>query len=138
METIKDTVYYSVLYNPDKDLIEVKWKPSILKLNIEEYEKVCAEAYEYLFTYKPKLLLQNTQDVIYPVTEELQNWLTENITKKIFVAVGIEKIAYIMPEDFLSKIGIEMLIEKANTQIPTISRMYFDNRPDAIEWLTKK
>ncbi len=138
METITDTPYYSVFFDPANKLIEVKWKPTILKLSINEYEKVCSEAYNYLFNYTPKLLLQNTHDVIYPVTEELQTWLTENITKKIFVPTGIKKIAYIMPEDFLSKIGIEMLIEKANSQIPTISRMYFDNRSDALNWLINK
>ncbi len=135
MQLIKDHKFYAINFDSKNRFVEVVWKRSILILNIEEYKKVCLQAYEVFFDLMPQYLLQNTLQVVYPVTEELQNWLTENITKKIFIKIGLKKIAYLMPKDYLSRIGIELLIEKANLQSADIERKYFFDKNEAIKWL---
>ncbi len=137
MQQVKKHKYYEINFDDKTKLVEIVWKRSILILDIVDYKKVCLEAYQHFFDLKPLYLLQNTLQVVYPVTEELQNWLTENITKKIFIKLGIKKIAYLMPKDYLSQIGIELLIEKANLQSPNILRKFFFDRQEAIDWLLK-
>ncbi len=136
MDLIKSTKYYDILVSSDKKIAEIKWKKPILDMLIEEYKTVLSKAYSQLLDLKPEALLQNTQDAVYPITDELQEWLTENITKKIFEKIGLKKIAYLVPTDFLTKIGIEMLIQKAN-QKSTIARNFLDDYQKAIDWLRK-
>ena len=102
MDLIKSTKYYDILVSSDKKIAEIKWKKPILDMLIEEYKTVLSKAYSQLLDLKPEALLQNTQDAVYPITDELQEWLTENITKKIFEKIGLKKIAYLVPTDFLT------------------------------------
>ncbi len=137
MKEVVNQKYYAINFDETTRLVEIIWKRSILILDIKDYKEICLEAYQTFFDLKPLYLLQNTLQVVYPVTEELQNWLTENIKKKVFIKLGIKKIAYLMPKDYLSQIGIELLIEKANLQSPGIKRKFFFDRQEAIDWLLK-
>ncbi len=135
MKVVKSTQYYDILLSDDGKILEVVWKKTILDMLVEEYKNVLIEAYSLLFDYKPQMVLQNTKDAVYPITPEFQEWLTENITKKIFKKVGIKKIAYLMPSDFLTKLGIEMLVKKANQEAAEMPRRFFDDRQEALDWL---
>ena len=135
MKVIKSTQYFDILVSDDGKVVEVKWKKTILDMLSEEYQKVLSEAYNHLFELGPIALLQNTKDAVYPITPELQEWLTENITKKIFEQVGIKKIAYLIPSDLLTKLGIEMLVNKAQQKSGEIPRRFFDSRDEALAWL---
>ncbi len=135
MKVIKSTQYYDILVSEDGFVIEVKWKKTILDMLSEEYQRVLIEAYNHLFGLAPTALLQNTKDAVFPLTPEFQEWITENITKKIFKKVGLKKIAYLIPSDLLTKLGIEMLVNKAQKKSGEIPRRFFDNRDDALAWL---
>ena len=135
---IRDTEYYKILYDEVNKLAEYVWKAAILDLSEEDYKNILLDAYDLLFEFHPILLIQNMQDAIYPVTEAFQDWLAKNISKDRFEKSGVKKVAYVMPKDIISKIGLELLIERARSELPTIVRLYFDNLDEAKNWILKK
>ncbi len=137
MELIKDNKFYQIYYDPDNNLIEYRWGNAILDLNEDEYKDILLEAYNFLFDTNVLYLIQNFKNAIYPVTPEFQEWLAAYITKNIYEKIGIKRIAFVMPEDFLSRIGVELLIKRAQAETPTIVRRYFDNLENAITWIQK-
>ena len=135
MELYKTTKYYDILVSEDKKIMEVKWKKNIIELLEDEYKKVALEAFLHTFDIKPEFILQDTTEAVYPLTPDLQEWLLKNITEKIVQKVGVKKIAYLIPKDILTKLGLEQLINKANIEIKNIIRLYFDDYQKAIDWL---
>ncbi len=138
METIKDTKFYTLKFDKENRVIEVDWKKDVLELFEEEYKKVLDEIHALFYDYRPQYLLHNSKDFIYPMTESLQQYITENFSKKVLPEVGIKKVAYVFPADYISQIGLEMLVEKAESVMPSILRMFFDNRDDAYNWLISR
>ncbi len=137
MKLIKKDDYYEIFYEPEFKLAEVKWTKNILELLEPEYKNKLLEAYRHLFDLDVRSLLQNTHEAVYPLTEELQAWLTANITKEIFDVIGLKKIAYLIPTDVLTRFGVEQLVDKAMKEGDDIKRMFFDDYDKALEWLKK-
>lgn len=88
-----------------------------------------------LFDYPVKFLLHNARDFVYPFTQELNEWIKEHITKDILEKVGVKRVAYIFPQDYLTKIGLELLVDKVQAESPVIVRRFFSDREEAINWL---
>ncbi len=137
MENVAQTKYYDILVDQDKNILVYRWKETVLELNEEEYKKYFLDALKYLDEYKPKKVIQDSRIQVYPITEELQKWIMENITPK-FIKAGVEKIAYVMPEDFISKLALEQLVLKLISSRQEIKRLYFSDFDQAIKWAEEK
>ena len=135
MKVIEENKYYKVQIFDD--ILEIKWFPTIEELDEEEYKKLLYKTHAYLLDYDYSKLLENTQDFFYPLTQDLIDWIKEEITLGIFKRSKLKKMAYVMPKDILSKLGVENLIEQARLEYPYIVRLFFDNRKDAVNWLEK-
>ncbi len=136
MEKIADTTYYEVWVEPENSILIYKWKPTILELDLESYKEGFLEALKYLYEYKPKYVVQHSKEQVYPITGELQKWISNNITPK-FIEAGVKKIAYVMPEDFVSKLALEQLVLKLLSITQGMKRMFFDDLDTALKWLKK-
>ena len=90
----------------------------------------------YVEQYKPKRVLIDTKEVFFPITSEVSNWITSNITPK-FLENHVEKVAYVLPNDVLSRTGVEQFIEELFGKVKEISRMIFDDTQKAMDWLLK-
>ena len=135
MELYKTTKYYDILVSEDKKIMEVKWKKNIIELLEDEYKKVALEAFLHTFDIKPELLLNNTAEAVYALTSDLQEWLIKNIAEKILQKLGVKKVAYLIPKDILTKLGLEQLMDNANIELKNIISLYFDDYHKAIDWL---
>ncbi len=135
MELIKETNYYKAFYDKDKNLLEIEWQEQVLELDEDEYKDVLYEVHQLLFNYPTKYILHNAQNFVYPFTQELNNWIKEHITKAILEKVGVKRVAYIFPKDYLTKVGLELLIDRVQALSPFIIRRFFSNREEALNWL---
>ncbi len=79
----------------------------------------------------------DTKNVTFPVTDEIINWILQNITPH-FVENDIKRVAYILPTDILSRTGLEFFVEKLFASTPQIERMIFDDEQKAMEWILRK
>ncbi len=136
METVANTEFYDILVDKDNSILVYRWKETILDLNEEEYKEGFLEALKYLEEYRPVHVIHDSRTQVYPITPELQKWIMNEITPR-FKAVGVKKIAYVMPKDFLSKLALEQLVLKLISFKQGIKRMYFDDFDAAVEWMKK-
>ncbi len=135
METLASNKWYEIKLDRANNLIEIAWKSAIIELSEEEYKKMLIDVYSKLPEYNVDKLLQNTSDTVYPITPELQEWITQNISKPYLENGGIKKVAYIIPREFLTKLGVEQLVEKAQQETPSVVRYFFASYDKAREWL---
>ncbi len=135
MQTIKDTPYYTMHFDDENKIIIVDWHSNIEELEEEEYKKILDEVHAKFYDFQPKGLLHNSRDFAYPMTESLQEYIKENYSKKVLPEVGIKKVAYVFPDDILTKLGLELMVDKIEGEVPDILRRFFDNKDDAYKWL---
>ncbi len=135
MKVLEENKYYKVQIFDD--ILEIKWFPTIAELDEEEYKKQLYKTHAYLLDYDYTKLLENAQDFFYPLTQNLIDWIKENITLGIFNKSKLKKMAYVMPKDVLSKLGVENLVDQARLENPRVIRLYFDDRDKAVNWLNK-
>jgi len=67
-----------------------------------------AELYE---EYKPLYHLADARNFLYPVSPEIQEWISVNIAARIKVA-GVRKSAMVLPKEFIPSISVEQLEEE--------------------------
>ena len=136
METVESNEYYDVLWDEANQLLIYKWKEAVLDLDEEKYKEGFLEATRFLYKYKPEKVLHDSRSQVYPITPELQKWITENITPK-YKEIGVKKIAYVMPEEFMSRLALEQLVLKLLAFKHGIKRLFFDDYESALRWLNK-
>ena len=71
------------------------------------------------------------------LTDELRQWIKENITDKTYSA-GLKYVAYVFPKEFISKFTVEKLFENVLKEYEGAIRMYFDNFEVAYNWIKEK
>ncbi len=135
MKEIKNTDYFKANYDSDKKLMEFVWSAQVSELENEQFDQVLLQAHNLLFDYPTELLLQNSANAIFPFTDEVQEWIEEHITKAILTKAGVKRVAFVFPKDYLSRLGLELVVEKLRLSTPSVIRLFFDNREQALNWL---
>ncbi len=108
--------------------------PEIDEEEIKEFLLKYVEAFMHYKT--PKVLFDYTR-LFMPLTDELSQWIIENVVKKT-VANGLKKLAQVYPKDIITKLGLEILVEKTLTDAPGPKRMLFEDTDQAYQWLLKE
>ena len=116
-------------YNPQKQLLTIKRYD--LKNN-EEYKESVLLIAGKIERYKPKKILVDLKDFSFPIHPEIQNWSTEIFTK-LAIKIGVEKTAYLMTEDFATRIALENMIEEAKKS--GVNILYTTSKEEAQKWL---
>ncbi len=136
METVESNEYYDVLWDGENRLLVYKWKDTIMDLDEESYKEGFLDSTKFLYQYEPLRVIHDSRTHVYPITPELQKWITENITPK-YREVGIKRVAYVMPHEFLTRLALEQLVLKLLAFKEGIKRMFFDDYDNALRWVMK-
>lgn len=91
--------------------------------------------------HQPKNIVINVVDLRFPITLHLQEWLNEYIIPRLF-ELGVAKIAYIMPKDFIEKISMEQVYDEvtelAQKHELDFGTNFFDQEEHAFQWFRMK
>ncbi len=101
---------------------------------IKDFLLVYLEAF---MKYRPQKVLFDYSQLFLPITDEMTQWVIENIVKKT-VANGLMWLAQVYPRDVITKLGLEILVEKTISNAPGPKRMLFDDPEQAYQWLIEK
>ncbi len=134
---IEQNKYYDVIVDDDYKLLIYKWKEAIMELLQEEYKAGFLQAVKFVEEYKPKYVIHDSSTQVYPITPDLQKWISEEISPR-FEKAGVKRIAYVMPQDFLSKMALEQLIMKLLSIKPGLKRIFVTDMDQAMKWILKK
>ena len=136
MELIFDLPEVKIYYDSQNQLAKILWTPQVSTYPIKEGIKLTRQVFDELLNIKPKKILQITKDIVYPFTEEYQEFVAKELTPRL-VEIGTEKIAYVLSKDMITSIGLQMLNEKAIRQVGAkLKRAFFNEEQEALKWLT--
>ncbi len=137
MEEIYSSRYIEVKYSEPDKLLEVVWKKDLLELDVDEYKRQSYNMVEALYDYDVNLVLQDALEAVYPLTESLNKWIKNNISKA-FIENSVKKIAYVMPQDIITQLGLELLVQTAQEEYSGPVRRFFSSYEEAQKWLFEK
>jgi len=127
--------YLTIEYYPEDKIIISVWGVSSLDFTIDDFYKEAIQYSKAVEGKEVRGILIDTRKFNFPMTEEVNHWVAENITPS-FIKSGVKKVAYIMPEDFISRLGVELLVDKVNEK-GEIVRRFFADFEEGLEWLKK-
>jgi hypothetical protein len=137
-----ETNFGRIKFDKDNRILIVEFFPSESE-TVEEIMEMDKYLKDFLLKYVEAFMHYRTSKVLFdyrklylPISDEFTKWVIENVVKKT-VANGLMKLAQVYPEDIITKLGLEILVEQTLTQAPGPKRMLFDDYHQAFEWLKK-
>jgi len=133
MNTVFESKTYDISMGTEKLMIVIHWFGTTKNRTSEDFMKENLNIVDIFAQHKPTSLLSLSADFLYPIVPDKQIWLVDNV----FVPHnknGVQKMALIMSNDFISQLGIEQLTDET-TIVPT---GMFAAQEDAEKWLLGK
>lgn len=125
--------YHDIILH--ENYLEEFWKESSDDMSEDEYKTEMQEYLNAVITQFPvsQKILINLINFRFAIDPELQKWADKNIMAK--AQNYVKKAAFLMPQDFFANLSVEQVNSRDGT--PQDAIKYFDNREDALEWLSR-
>ncbi|MBB6460187.1 STAS/SEC14 domain-containing protein [Flammeovirga kamogawensis] len=131
-EIISDEKYNILSWNPVHKILKTEWNTPI-DMDEELYRSVVLEHLNTTKKYAPTRMLVDTQNAYYNVVPETQDWINQKFVK-IVEEIKLEKMAWIVSEDFFAQVSFDQVMDDASEASP-FQMKHFTNSQEALEWL---
>jgi len=125
--------YLKIDYDESNLLIINTFNKNTVDMNVDEFKEERIIFLNYCLKYKPKYILINNLELIFPIAPELQQWVNLEIFSKIRNFVN--RIAFLMPSDFITNLSVEQTLDEKEGS--TFNKRFFDTEQEALKWLLK-
>ncbi len=88
---------YRIELSPDKDVIIFKWEDAHRNMSYEDFQEACCNFIGFAFEYQTKRICIDVRNFQLSLPEDFKVW-QENIHYPRYYKLGIQKVAYVMPE----------------------------------------
>ncbi|EAY30558.1 hypothetical protein M23134_03196 [Microscilla marina ATCC 23134] len=106
-----------------------KWTPNTLHLTIDQYkEEILAVRQVFINHYPFACNLSLNQDFYFVIDPATQEWTAQQLNDYL-----PPKSAVVVAAEFVAQLSIEQTVQDMETAVK-----YFDNEPEAREWLIGK
>ncbi len=133
METVYKDRFVEFFYEAQHTLFFDKWTVETEQMTEEKFKELILLRLHFIQEKYIKLALTDTKEFAYPIHPDLQDWIVEN-SSKVEKTYGLQKHAFIMPEDFITNLSVEQFIDEAQEKEMTPSA-YFSEAAAARSWL---
>lgn len=111
-------------------ILKSVWQKNSQEMSDDDFKTEIEQWCQSVEKYKPKGCIANTLQFRFTISPDVQNWYNENITPRKFKA-GLQKIAFIVPEELLSELSIEQIFDEQEA----ITFKYVASEEEALNWL---
>lgn len=125
--------FITMMVEEENNLFVEKFKTQTSEWTAEQWKETRLMLIEVFLAQRANKILSFCEDLRFPLTPDLQQWLAESVSSQIGHLV--KKIAISLPSDMLIQLGVEQLMDEKDTG--HLSTRYFDNESDARAWLMK-
>ncbi len=123
--------YMDVYYDEQKKLLEYRWKENSENMTEQDYRKTVEDLLLIIRTYEPRLLLGDSRLQNFPLSLELQKWLSEEVLQK-FMEYGVERYAFVNSNNVFIEMAYEQVFSDAMVYVE-----FFRDRDTAYDWLVE-
>lgn len=101
MKIFENSVY-SINFSESSEAIQFNWKEAHRNMNFEDFQEACNNFLGFGFEYRAKNILIDVRNFQFQLPLEFPEW-QRNEHYPRYYKLGIEKVAYVMPEAYLGK-----------------------------------
>lgn len=134
MEIYNDK-FIKYVYEEKNSLLAFYWTKESENMSTEVYKELMIKGVEFLKSYNPKYLIDNSLEKTYVTTVEMQEWVAKNALSKIFEN-GIQKFAIIESKELIIQLSTEQAVEENKNSKYGVK--FFVNEQEAREWFNEK
>ena len=127
MNIMSHSLYNFALIEADQILL-FQWTPETSRMNYEDFQEACQNYAGFAWEHQVKRLLVDTRIFNYALPEAYVAWREAELNPR-YHKLGIEKFAYIMPEEALPH------LEDIDPADGTFVTRYFGDQRPAVAWL---
>lgn len=132
-QKVLESQYCEISYYPENQMLSHTWFPSTETMRDAEFKEIVEEWLELVIKYEIKVHLLDSLNLRFPVSPDVQDWMASIIVKQA-VESGLQKMAIILPDEFISQLSTSQAIEENNMQAGLKSQ-YFNNQEEGFKWL---
>ncbi len=126
--------FLKVYLNEEQQIFEGFWKKESREMKDDEF-MTHLEAFADLFSqHKVRGFYVDTRQYHAIMSVEIQAWHDEHIIPK-YIQGGVEKIAFVMTEDFIPALTIEQAFDEPKAQV--LQTRFFKEEAQAKQWIYK-
>jgi hypothetical protein len=129
MNSLEDTTYWSMAYNPQTRSIELEWKPATSGMAADDFKRALERLAGYIRDQSAAGTLIDVRSFGFQVTPELNTWRLEQIIPA-YNAGGLKRFAYVLPTGMPYRPG-------DGGDEAQFSTDYFDDPEHARSWLAE-
>ncbi|NLR93609.1 MULTISPECIES: hypothetical protein [Flammeovirga] len=133
-EVIYTTDFHKVEWNKDEKVLKTTWFTPI-DMEEEVYRQEVVRQIDINQLYAPEKMLVDTKEAYYNVLPATQDWINERFVKVLNI-IPLEKMAWIVSEDFFAQVSFDQVMDDANDQAP-FKIKHFTTEEEALEWLNE-
>ncbi|MCC5944519.1 MAG: STAS/SEC14 domain-containing protein [Bernardetiaceae bacterium] len=130
---VYNSKYLHLAFFAEQELIEMTWLPSTATMTEEEYKKEFLNYLEVILKVRPKKIIPDTSNMLFPISPDLQVWTNQTIFPPS-LEMGLNKAAFVVSQKMIAQLSIEQTMEE-HEGVKFITR-YFDNKEEAKTWIT--
>jgi len=130
MEIFKSK-YKVIEFDEENSLIIETYLAQTIDMTEEEFKSEMIVMRDLCEKHCPKRLLASQQDLKFAVRPQIQGWINDEIFVKL--QKTIEKIAFLMPLDFVAQLAVEQTMDEEIGK--KFNQHFFSTKTDAIDWL---
>ena len=135
MKTLSDTPYHTIIFDAEKSVHSEIVKAETINMSEPELKVMLEEWKKSVFETTPQCVLVDNRELNFPISPDLQEWITENISQPVQEMETTKKFCFVMPEDFISSLSISQLTNETNVKEDITQVQYFSNKEEAEAWL---
>lgn len=135
METLFNSRFDEIILNKQTEILYHVTKPETVKMYEHEFKEMLLNWKKHVFTINPRLILIDNLQFLFPISPDLQIWAAENVGNPILSLDSVQKLCFVMPEEFIARLSISQLTDEANAISDNTQMKYFSNKVEASGWL---
>lgn len=135
METYLSNRFNDIVYNPETSILYHIHKPDTAEMVEEDFKSMLIKWRETVLKVQPQSVLIDALEMNFPMSPELQVWITDEVTVPIFTRTQLQKMCFVMPEEFVSKLSLDQYRDASDKVVEDKSINYVSTRDMAEEWL---
>jgi len=132
MKVIYESNYQTFNLNKKKSYLIAIWSEKSEKIVNEDFKNEMYAELEYVEKYQAKNYLIDTFNFRFIITPTLQEWTDQHINTKLD-ELGLQKLAYIVSEDFVSQLSIKQTMDESKKE--NYATRFFTSCEEAEAWL---
>ncbi len=129
--------YKQLSFDAEQQEVLYVMKSKTEELDDRTHRREVTRATQAMQKYKVKYVICDFTSFFFINTPDTQQWLIEEIAP-IWVKIGVEKLAVIMPKEFFAELGIKQLTDDAEQQASLpYQQNFFENYATARTWFAE-